>query len=55
MQAPRLVVLGTGEATKKDELLEKLYTAFDPHTFSENYVAIFFRRKALFKGSKSAT
>ena len=34
--------LGKGPATKSNELLGKFQTAFDPPSFSENYVAIFF-------------
>ena len=34
--------LGKGPATKSDEFLEKFQTAFDPPTFLENYVAIFY-------------
>ena len=34
--------LGTFDATKTDEISEKIQTAFDPPpSFSENYVAIF--------------
>ena len=32
---------GKGGATKSDEFSEKFQTAFDPPSFSENYVAIF--------------
>ena len=35
-------MLGKDGATKSDEFSEKFQTAFDPPSFSENYVAIFF-------------
>ena len=62
--------LGTGDATKTDEFLEKFQTAFDPppSSFSENYVADFLKhtlkipplyhfyaKKTLFKSPKFAT
>ena len=34
--------LGTGDETKMDEFSEKFQTAFDPPSFSENYIANFF-------------
>ena len=34
--------LGKDPATKSDEFLENFQTAFDPPSFSENYIAIFF-------------
>ena len=40
-QSSRLSHIGTRDATKTDQLLEKIQTAFDPPSFSENYVAIF--------------
>ena len=40
-QSSRLSHIGTSDATKTDQLLEKIQTAFDPPSFSENYVAIF--------------
>ena len=38
----RKCFLGTGQATKADEFLENLQTAFDLPSFLENYVAIIF-------------
>ena len=48
--------LGMGPANKLDEFLEKIQTAFDPPSFSENYIAIFSQnvQKALYKGLESA-
>ena len=38
-------ILGKGGATKSDEFLEQLKTAFDPPpSFLENYIAIFYDR-----------
>ena len=34
--------LGEGPATKSDEFFDKFQTAFDPSSFSENYVAILY-------------
>ena len=47
--------LGTGGATKSDEFSEQFQTAFDPPSFSENYIAFFsenVRKKGLYKGPK---
>ena len=50
--------LGTGHATKSDEFLEKIQTAFDPPPliFGKIYCIFFGKRpvKALYEGPKSA-
>ena len=49
--------LGKDPATKSDEFLENFQTAFDPPSFSENYVAIFFGKspkETISEGPKSA-
>ena len=38
----RLHRLGTDGPSKTDEFSEKIQTAFDPPSFSENHVAVFF-------------
>ena len=42
MKISSLSFLGTGDATKTDEFSGKFQTAFDPPSFSENYIPIFF-------------
>ena len=52
-----MTVLGTGGATKTDEFLEKLQTAFDtpPQFMLQFFLFKFHVQKALFKGPKSGT
>ena len=39
--------LGMGPANNLDEFLEKIQMAFDPPSFSENYIAIFFPKSPI--------
>ena len=41
MKISSLSFLGTGDATKTDEFSGKFQMAFDPPSFSENYIPIF--------------